>query len=545
MLRPLNFLHLSTFYPPWSFGGDAIYLHRLAHALGDEGHHVDIAHCRDAYDLLHPEPPPSAFRSHPNVHVHDAEHAARSLGSVAGASVGPAPPQDAPDRAPARSPAVRRRPLPQHLAAGPWRARHRRRPDATPVKLYTAHEHWLVCPTHVLWKFNRELCTERQCLPCILQARRPPQAWRYTGALDRAARHVHQFIAPSRFAAQSHAERGFRPPMTTLPYFIDRADADWQSPAPRPQARPYFLFVGRLEAIKGVQTLIAAWDKVTDFDLLVAGDGEYAGALRAQAAGNPRVRFLGHVPQDQLGALYVHAVACLVPSLVYETFGIIVIEAFMRKTPVIARDLRVAHRDRRRQRRRPRLSHRRRVAGRRRATGRRARRAAGPGPARLRRVPALLVARGAPAAVLRAPRADRHGGMRAVCPGRTDCADRRLPRDWHAGIAGNRARAPAPRRPVGAGGRGILLRVARRLRRLARRSPRAAGSRRRGDLRRRLRQCRDSGGAGARSPARTRRRSLSSADVSGWTTGGPGSPRGCRRCRSSMPARCASWWPPA
>ena len=78
---------------------------------------------------------------------------------------------------------------------------------------------------------------------------------------------------------------------------------------------------------------------MTDFDLLVAGDGEYAGALQAQASGNPRVRFLGHVPQDQLGALYVHAVACLVPSLVYETFGIIVIEAFMRKTPVIARDL--------------------------------------------------------------------------------------------------------------------------------------------------------------------------------------------------------------
>ena len=60
--------------------------------------------------------------------------------------------------------------------------------------------------------------------------------------------------------------------------------------------------------------------------------------LRTQAASNPRIRFLGHVPQDALGALYVHAVACIVPSLVYETFGIIVIEAFMRKTPVIARD---------------------------------------------------------------------------------------------------------------------------------------------------------------------------------------------------------------
>ena len=34
MSRPLNFLHLTTFYPPYSFGGDAMYLYRLSHALG-------------------------------------------------------------------------------------------------------------------------------------------------------------------------------------------------------------------------------------------------------------------------------------------------------------------------------------------------------------------------------------------------------------------------------------------------------------------------------------------------------------------------------
>ena len=310
----------------------------MAHALGDDGHRVDIAHCRDAYDLLHPEPPPSAFRSHPNVHVHALSTPLGRWGPLLAHQSG--------------RPLLKTRQIARLLARRRYDVVHFHNvsllgpgvlgiptPGATPVRLYTAHEHWLVCPTHVLWKFNRELCTERQCLRCVVQAGRPPQAWRYTGALERAARHVHQFIAPSRFTVRSHAERGFGPAMTTLPYFIDRADGDWQTPAPRPHARPYFLFVGRLEAIKGLQTLIAAWDKVTDFDLLVAGDGDYAGALRAQAAGNPRIRFLGHVPQDQLGALYVHAVACLVPSLVYETFGIIVIEAFMRKTPVIARDL--------------------------------------------------------------------------------------------------------------------------------------------------------------------------------------------------------------
>lgn len=48
---------------------------------------------------------------------------------------------------------------------------------------------------------------------------------------------------------------------------------------------------------------------------------------------------MGPLPQAELGSVYVHAVACLVPSVTYETFGIIIIEAFARKTPVIVRDL--------------------------------------------------------------------------------------------------------------------------------------------------------------------------------------------------------------
>ncbi len=37
--------------------------------------------------------------------------------------------------------------------------------------------------------------------------------------------------------------------------------------------------------------------------------------------------------------LYYHAVACIIPSITYETFGMTSVEAFARKTPTIARDL--------------------------------------------------------------------------------------------------------------------------------------------------------------------------------------------------------------
>jgi glycosyltransferase involved in cell wall biosynthesis len=338
MMRQLNFLHLTTFYPPYSFGGDAMYIYRLSHALGDAGHQVDVIHCIDSYHLLHPAEPPIRFANHSNVRTHGLRSRYRGLSPLVTQQTG--------------RPYLKQWQIRQVLDAKPYDVMYYHNisllgpailtlePERSrAVKTYMTHEHWLICPTHVLWKFNRRPCDKPECLRCTLLAKRPPQVWRYTGLLARASRHVDQFVAPSRFTANMHAERGFPQPVAHLPYFIDRVDRDWQNPLPRPQERPYFLFVGRLEAIKGLQTLIPLWKKGLDFDLLIAGTGSSEKQLRAQAASNPQIRFLGALPQHELGTLYFHALACIVPSITYETFGIVSIEAFARKTPVIARDL--------------------------------------------------------------------------------------------------------------------------------------------------------------------------------------------------------------
>ena len=53
--RPLRFCMVTTFYPPSNFGGDGITVHRLANTLAEQGHHVEVAHCVDAFDMLRPE----------------------------------------------------------------------------------------------------------------------------------------------------------------------------------------------------------------------------------------------------------------------------------------------------------------------------------------------------------------------------------------------------------------------------------------------------------------------------------------------------------
>src|SRR5262249_53496902 len=51
------------------------------------------------------------------------------------------------------------------------------------------------------------------------------------------------------------------------------------------------------------------------------------------------VRFLGRVAPDDLQRYYRHAISLIVPSVCFETFGIILIESFKEATPVIARRL--------------------------------------------------------------------------------------------------------------------------------------------------------------------------------------------------------------
>ncbi len=68
--KPLRFCLVTTFYPPYHFGGDGVFVYRLAEALAERGHFVDVIHSVDAYRLRHPAEPEVAFSHHPNVTCH-------------------------------------------------------------------------------------------------------------------------------------------------------------------------------------------------------------------------------------------------------------------------------------------------------------------------------------------------------------------------------------------------------------------------------------------------------------------------------------------
>ena len=103
--------------------------------------------------------------------------------------------------------------------------------------------------------------------------------------------------------------------------------------------RPYFLFVGRLEKLKGAHTLIPHFLNQHAIDLLIIGQGNEEAQLRQLAGDSTHIHFAGWRQGDMLKAAYAHAIATVVPSLTYETFGLVVVESFSQGTPAIAHDL--------------------------------------------------------------------------------------------------------------------------------------------------------------------------------------------------------------
>lgn len=331
----LRFCHVTTFYPPHSFGGDGIGVQRLCRGLARRGHEVTVICDADAYNTLHRGAEPAVEEEADGVNVRRLKSGVGALSPLLTQQLG------RPVLLGARIAALlddgKFDVINFHnvsLVGGPGLLRMGRA-----IKLYMAHEHWLVCASHVLWRHDREPCSGRECLRCVIAHRRPPQLWRYTGALERQSRHIDAFIAMSEFSRAKHREFGFPYEMDVVPYFLpdpEPAPVASETRAP-PHDRPYFLFVGRLERIKGVDTVLPVFRDYPAADLLVAGEGKEQGALRELAAGCRRIKFLGRVTQSALVDLYRHAIALIVPSVGFETFGIILIEAFRNRTPVIAR----------------------------------------------------------------------------------------------------------------------------------------------------------------------------------------------------------------
>ncbi|HKZ07263.1 MAG TPA: glycosyltransferase [Methylomirabilota bacterium] len=108
---------------------------------------------------------------------------------------------------------------------------------------------------------------------------------------------------------------------------------------------PMLLYVGRLQPIKGLETLLEAMVHLPagvrllivggDQDEPENGHGEYLRGRVIALGLQERVRFLGAQPQERLRLFYAAADATVMPSY-YESFGMVALEAMACGSPVVA-----------------------------------------------------------------------------------------------------------------------------------------------------------------------------------------------------------------
>ncbi len=149
----------------------------------------------------------------------------------------------------------------------------------------------------------------------------------------------------STFAAGSFVAAGVaQKKLIQIPLGVDSKLFHPAPPRPQRDGAPFcFLYVGRLELLKGVQYLLRAFAGLrgAHAELWLAGTvfPEMHQVLARYA--DPRVRVLGQVSPRDLPGLYRQADAFVFPSI-NDAFGLVVLEAMASGLPVITTDHSVA-----------------------------------------------------------------------------------------------------------------------------------------------------------------------------------------------------------
>lgn len=219
--------------------------------------------------------------------------------------------------------------------------------DAGAAVVQSLHNFRMICPGSVLYRKGSV------CETCIKKTFAIPAIYRkcYRDSLFASAvtagmnawhkvfgtwrKYVNRFIALTHFTKQKFVDGGF---------CADRISVKQNFVSEIPNIRVEqknnrALFVGRLSKEKGVDVVLQSWKQIdAEIPLDIVGDGPLEDEVKRATVELPHITFHGRVPHDRVKEMMARAAVQIVPSTSYETFGLVVIEAFAVGTPAIVSD---------------------------------------------------------------------------------------------------------------------------------------------------------------------------------------------------------------
>jgi glycosyltransferase involved in cell wall biosynthesis len=224
--------------------------------------------------------------------------------------------------------------------------------------VFTFHEFMSICAAngHMVRKLDGSLCTRatpvrcHQCFPQIP----PEQFFLRERWMKKHLAQVDVFTTPSQFMIKHYTDWGIDPGRISHVANVQRNRGITRIEAEPRKKRNRFGFFGQLVDAKGVNILLRAVDHLrndgfVDFSVDLNGDNlryaapeirdEIQGFLERESAkptADQNVVFNGSYQVDQLAGRMARVDWCVVPSIWWEIFGLVISEAWMFGRPVIA-----------------------------------------------------------------------------------------------------------------------------------------------------------------------------------------------------------------
>lgn len=182
------------------------------------------------------------------------------------------------------------------------------------------------CQEHGLWCAVKHKCYRRsrlQTLACVLNTK----IHCLTGIYGKI-----NYICLTEFTRdkllklkQIHPQKVFVKPNFTYDYGEGTGFED------------YYIYVGRIEEIKGVNLLVEAFKKMPHRRLKMVGGGDLENKIsaRLETENIRNIEMLGLQPHEKVREYIKNARGLIMSSQCYETFGMVILEAFSSGTPAI------------------------------------------------------------------------------------------------------------------------------------------------------------------------------------------------------------------
>lgn len=221
------------------------------------------------------------------------------------------------------------------------------RAEGVPV-VQTLHNYRLACPKATFLRDDQvcEACLHKRIKwPAVMHAcyrdnRSATAALSamltvHGSVLGTYRKQVDAYIACSSFSAEKMIVSGLPADRVHIkPNFVNH------DPGPGTGTGGYALFLGRLSPEKGIKVLLDTWNILgNDIPLRIVGKGPLEDDVARYTRGKSHIQHQAYVDNEELERILREAACMVLPSMSYEGFPKVIVEAYSHGLPVIATDV--------------------------------------------------------------------------------------------------------------------------------------------------------------------------------------------------------------